>query len=274
MLPESENSCNRRAIIELFDWILPTLFDEPTAKRLETSLEGYGIRVCTGEKVLEIKGDTRVTGVVTDKRTLECDTVVVATGVIAGTQLAETAGIETGRGIRVNEYMQTSVPDIYACGDCVETFDACTGEPVMFQLKHNAIEQGKIVAKNIAGEKIKYPGAHAFARAHFFNTHAASFGRTMRGINADSPDTCIIEREDGENYLRIILLDGKIAGGQAIGKYAEMTGLLMGAMRRKDDINLLRAKWDSIAGSKSPCLLPQLRLGHIFGFTGTKDQAA
>jgi hypothetical protein len=45
-------------------------------------------------------------------------------------------------------------------------------------------------------------------------------------------------------------------------------------MRRKDDINLLRAKWDSIAGSKSPCLLPQLRLGHIFGFTGAKDQAA
>ncbi len=261
-------------IIELFDWILPTLFDEPTAKRLENSLKSYGISVCTKEKVLEIKGETHVTGVVTDRRELECDTVVVATGVVAGTQLAETAGIETGRGIRVNEYMETSVSDIYACGDCVETFDACTGEPVMFQLKHNAIEQGKIVAKNIAGKKIKYSGAHAFARAHFFNTHAASFGSTMRGINTDSSDTRIIEREDGENYLRVILKNGKIAGGQAIGKYAEITGLLIGAMRRKDDIDLLRAKWDSIVRSKSPCLLPQLRLGHIFGFTGPKNQAA
>ncbi len=154
-------------VIELMDWILPSLFDEPTAKRLETELTGYGIQVFTHEKVMEIKGDGNVTGVVTDRRTLDCDTVVVATGVVPGTALARTAGIETGRGIQVNRQMQTSDPDIYACGDCVETIDACTGEIAMFQLKHNAIEQAQVAARHILGEPVRYLGAYAFARAHF-----------------------------------------------------------------------------------------------------------
>jgi len=63
--------------------------------------------------------------------------------------------------------METSVPDIYACGDCVETVDACTDEVAMFQLKHNAIEQGQIVARNILGENVKYLGAYTFARRIF-----------------------------------------------------------------------------------------------------------
>ncbi len=253
-------------VIELVDWILPTLFDKPTAKKLEAAMEGYGIHVCTGEKVLKIRGGSQVNGVVTDQREIECDTVVVATGVVPGTKLAATAGIETNRGILVNERMQTSVPDIYACGDCVETIDANTGESVMFQLKHNALEQGKIVAKNIAGKRSIYQGAHAFARAHFFKTHAATFGKTLHGSQSLSGEPEIIEKEKGNDYLRVILLDGKIIGGQAIGKYADAVGLLIGAMRRREDINQLRSRWQNIVETDQAYLLPQLRLGHVFGF--------
>lgn len=253
-------------IIELLDWILPALFDEPTAKRLESALEGYGIHICTGEKVLKIKGDNQVTGVVTDKKEIKCDTVVVATGVVPGTALAKTAGIETGRGIQVNQKMETSVSDIYACGDCVETIDACTGEAAMFQLKHNAIEQGLIVAKTISGENVDYQGAHAFARAHFFNTHAATFGKTMRGTDCVLGEKEVIEKEDGKHYLRVILLDGKVIGGQAIGRYADTIGVLIGAMWRKDDIRQLQQKWKSICQTCAADKLPLIRLGHVFGF--------
>lgn len=252
-------------VIELLDWILPTLFDEPTAKRLETAMGKYGINVYTGEKVLKVKGKGIVEGVVTDRREIECDTVVVATGVVPGTRLAQTAGIKTGRGILVNEFMQTSVPDIYACGDCVETIDASTGESAIFQLKHNALEQGKIVAKNIAGKRTIYNGAHAFARAHFFKTHAATFGKTLKGSKSLPGKSEVIEKEKNDAYLRIILQDGKIIGGQAVGKYADTIGLLISAMRRKDDINQLRSNWENIVRSDRAYLLPQLRLGHIFG---------
>ena len=134
---------------------------------------------------------TQVAGVVTNKRKIACNTVVIATGAVPGKTLAETAGIEVNRGIRVNERMETSVEDIYACGDCVETVDACTGEDA------------------------SYVGAYAFARIHFLQTHAVTFGKTMRGTECLLGDMEVIEREDGKNYLRIILLDGRGVGGQA-----------------------------------------------------------
>jgi NADH oxidase (H2O2-forming) len=250
-------------IIELLGWILPALFDEPTARRLESAMEGYGIRVFTGEKVLKIQGTRKVTGVVTDKREIPCDTVVVATGVVPGVALAKTAGIETGRGIQVNRQMETSVPDIYACGDCVETVDACTGEVAMFQLKHNAIEQGQIVARNVLGENVKYLGAYTFARAHFFGTHAATFGKTLRGTDCLLGDKEVIEKQSGTDYLRIILLDGKVIGGQAIGSYADEIGLFIGAMWRKDDMNRVRGKWNQMTPLGVVHSWPLVRLGRL-----------
>ncbi|MCK9363136.1 MAG: FAD-dependent oxidoreductase [Syntrophales bacterium] len=252
-------------IIELLGWILPVLFDEPTARILEAAMEGYGIHLHTGEKVLQIKGEAKVSSVVTDKREIECDTVVVATGVVPGTALAKTAQIETGRGIKVNRKMETSVSDIYACGDCVETFDACTEETVMFQLKHNAIEQAQIVARNILGDDVKYLGAYAFARVHFFNTHASTFGKTMRATACMLGKSELIEKQSGDDYLRIVLLDGKVLGGQAIGKYAEAIGAFIGAMWRKDDLDQLRAKWRQIPQAGAASAWPLIRLGQFIG---------
>jgi NADH oxidase (H2O2-forming) len=250
-------------VIELLDWILPALFDAPTAKRLEAALEGYGIRVHTGEKVVRIDGGRRVSGVVTDKRKIPCDTVVVATGVVAGVGLARSAGIATGRGIQVDRRMETSVPDIYACGDCVETVDACTGDVAMFQLKHNAIEQAQVAARNIAGEAVTYLGAYTFARAHFFDTHAAAFGKTLRGTDCLLGDKELIEKESGDDYLRVILLDGRVVGGQAIGGYADDIGLLIGAMWRRDNINRLRGKLGQLSLSAAACSWPQLRVHQL-----------
>jgi NADH oxidase (H2O2-forming) len=252
-------------VVELMDWILPSLFDEPTARRLETALKGYGIQVFTKEKVLEIKGTGQVTAVVTDRRTIACDTVVVATGVVPGTALARTAGIDTGRGIPVNRQMQTSVPDIYACGDCVETIDACTGETAMFQLKHNAIEQARVAARHITGEPARYLGAYAFARAHFFSTHAATFGKTQRATDCILGDKRVIEREEGENYLRVMLLNNQIVGGQAIGTFANGLGLLIGAMWRKDDFMEIAAKVRTTPRGGAVHTWPMLRLGNLLG---------
>ncbi|MGM0539343.1 MAG: NAD(P)/FAD-dependent oxidoreductase [Thermodesulfobacteriota bacterium] len=250
-------------IIELLGWILPALFDETTAKKLEGALKGYGIHVLTGEKVLQITGDSEVTGVITDQREIDCDTVVIATGVVPGVALAKTAEISTGRGIQVDRYMRTSVPDIFACGDCVETVDACTGETAMFQLKHNAIEQGRIVARNILGDEIKYLGAYAFARAHFFDTHAVTFGKTMRETECLVGEKELIEKTEGNNYLRLVLVDGKVLGGQAIGSFADSIGFFISAMWRKEDMNHLRAKLHQMPFLRAARSWPQVRMGAL-----------
>ena len=252
-------------IIEVLDWILPTLFDEAAGKRLVAAMEGHGIRVCTGEKVLRIEGDNGVTGVVTDKRQIPCDTVVVATGVVPGVALAKTAGIETGRGIKVNLKMETSVQDIYACGDCVETVDASTGETVMFQLKHNALEQGRVAARNIGGIETIYNGAYAFARAHFFSTHAVTFGKTLRGLEPVKDQVEVMAQEDGDDFINVMLVDGKVAGGQAIGRYADEVGLIVQAMWRREDIHRLKQDWPQISLTFDMEKIPRLRLGRALG---------
>jgi NADH oxidase (H2O2-forming) len=252
-------------VIELLDWILPALFDPESSQRLKESLQRYGIRVLTSEKVLRIEGAQRVSAVVTDKRRIPCDTVVIATGVVPGKALAQTAGIEVQRGIRVNEHLQTSAPGIFACGDCVETVDACTGEDAMFQLKHNALEQAQVVARNILGATTAYPGAWAFARAHFFDTHAVTFGKTTRSTQCELGQLEIIERDEGPDYLRVIVKEGLVVGGQAIGKFADFIGLFMGAMWRKDAIPGIRQNWPRIARSGSITPWTIRKLGELIG---------
>ncbi len=252
-------------IIELLDWILPALFDPETSRRLEQRLGAQGFTVLTSEKVLRIEGDQAVSAVVTDRRRIACDTVVIATGVVPGKALAQTAGIEVGRGIRVNRHMQTSVPDIYACGDCVETVDACTGEDAMFQLKHNAIEQARVVARHALGQPADYLGAWAFARAHFFDTHAATFGKTTRATQCELGQLEIIEREAGEDYLRVVVKEGLVVGGQAIGRFADFIGLWMGAMWRRDNLDDLRRNWDRIARRDSVFPWTHRKIGEMMG---------
>ena len=203
------------------------------------------------------------------KRQIPCDTVVIATGVVPGRPLAETAGVACDRGVLVNDQMLTNVDDIYACGDCVQTYDACTGEGCMYQLKHNAIEQARIVARNILGEKAQYRGAYPFARAHYFDTHAVTFGKTMKGAEriCTLDQVEVLERSTINGYLRLLLKEGKIIGGQAIGKMADYAGLLMGCMWRGEDLHEFIENWPKIAELDSPYPWQARKLGQLLGLS-------
>ncbi|MFH2141866.1 MAG: FAD-dependent oxidoreductase [Bacteroidota bacterium] len=253
------------SIIELLSWIIPAMFDKPAAEILKKALNNYGINVFTGEKVISIDGTNTVKSVTTDKRTISCDTVVVATGVVTDKSLAESAGISVGRAIIVNNKMETNINDIFACGDCAEAFDAFSGEKCNYQLKHNAIEQAEIIAQNISGKDLNYVGAYPFARAHFFKTHSSSFGKTVSSFK-NMDDVEVIDREENNEYLRVILKSGKIVGAQAIGKYADNMGLFLSAMWQKNDIHEIKNNWQKILQIDSPYPWTYRKLGNLLGF--------
>ena len=101
--------------VEMQDQVLPLLLDRDMAQVLEKYLTEEGLTVYTGTKVEKIVGqDGKVQGVQTDKGFLEGQLVLIATGVRPSIKLAQEAGLVTERGIVVNEYLQTSDPDIYA----------------------------------------------------------------------------------------------------------------------------------------------------------------
>jgi nitrite reductase (NADH) large subunit len=108
-------------VIEHFTRLMMRQLDETAATALLAHVRALGVEVVLGDSVRGIIGEARVTGVqLRSDRALECDTVLVATGIQPNVELARAAGIHVGRGIRVDDRMLTSDPRIYAIGECAE----------------------------------------------------------------------------------------------------------------------------------------------------------
>jgi NADPH-dependent 2,4-dienoyl-CoA reductase/sulfur reductase-like enzyme/rhodanese-related sulfurtransferase len=148
-------------ILEFMPQIMPRLVDWDFARMLETHLRESGVAVFTGEGASAIEGkDGKVCRVVTPKRTLEADLVVMAVGVRARSELAQEAGLLVSAmgNIMVNERLQTSDPNIYAAGDCIEVKNSITGKGSIAPMGSLANKEGRIVGDNIAGIPTKYKG--------------------------------------------------------------------------------------------------------------------
>ncbi len=224
-------------LIELLDRIMPRVFDETPSSLLRDMLKEQGIEVLTGERVVEVTGNGRVEGIVTDKRQIECDMVVLGAGMKPNIELAEQSGLKIGKlgGISVNGQMMTNLSDVYACGDCVEAEDLITGEPALSLLWHNARQQGEVAGYNCSGVARSYPGSQNITSLDIFGIHVASFGRIQSESSQDE-DIEVIEKFGGKNYRRLIVARGRLIGAQFIGDFRDM-GALLYLLVRKDNLN-------------------------------------
>ena len=139
-------------VAEMVSQIVPRLLDPSMARLVQNYLEKEGIRVILGRSIEKIIGSESTEGILLGDEIIEADLVIMATAVRPETHLAEYLGCELGKwAIKVNEKMETSIPGIYAVGDCVEVTDAITGHPTQSPLGSTAVRQAKIAAKNIVG---------------------------------------------------------------------------------------------------------------------------
>jgi NADPH-dependent 2,4-dienoyl-CoA reductase/sulfur reductase-like enzyme/rhodanese-related sulfurtransferase len=139
-------------IVEFRDTILPQ-FDPEMIEPMQKVLVDHGIKLALSAETSEVLPDTLV---LKDGRVIPADLVVAAIGVVADHKLAVDAGLEIGSagGIKVDDRMRTSDPNIYAVGDAAEKTSALTGEPQMIWLANLANRHGRLVADVIAGEKV------------------------------------------------------------------------------------------------------------------------
>jgi NADPH-dependent 2,4-dienoyl-CoA reductase/sulfur reductase-like enzyme/rhodanese-related sulfurtransferase len=149
-------------VLEYMNQLLPRIVDPAFAAMLEKHLRDNKVAVYTGESAtsLESNADGRVCRVLTTKRTVDADLVIMAVGVRPRSDLAQTAGllVSPQGGIVVNNRMQTSDPDIYAAGDCVEILNLVSGMKNNAPMGSLANRQGRIAADNIAGIPSQFPG--------------------------------------------------------------------------------------------------------------------
>ncbi len=143
-------------IIEIADKITPNL-DLDMAKLLENKITSKGIKVKKSTKITEIKDNT-VT--LSNGEKIDADIVILATGVKPNVTLAKESGIQIGvtGAIKVDNKMQTNIPDIYACGDCVETFSAITNKATYRPLGSTANKTGRIAGDCATGGNLTYKG--------------------------------------------------------------------------------------------------------------------
>ncbi len=220
----------RVTIVEMQPQTLGIL-DAEMARLVELHLESNGVKVLTNTKVCAFEGDGKVHRVVTDRGTLATDLVIMGIGVRPNTALASAAGLEIGEtgGIKVNEHMRTSDPDIYAAGDCVECTDILTGRPAYVPLGSTANKQGRVAAVNLCGGEDTFPGILGSTICKVFDYCVARTGLTERAARdlGYTVTTALAPAPDRANYLstaRLLLLKlvvdrdtRRLLGVQAVG---------------------------------------------------------
>lgn len=226
-------------IIELIDRIMPKIFDHKASKILSTRIIETGVEVLTSEKVEEIGGEDRVQSVKTDQRIIDCDAVVWAVGVRQNTEIAKEAGLKTGKfgGISVDSKMRTSDPDIFACGDCIETFDMLTGEPTLSLLWPSARGQARVAALTALGIEADYEGAFSVVMEDIFGLPSTSLGKTAEGIPKN--EIKIIEKNEKDVFYQIVFENDVFTGYQNIGS-PEGAGSMMFMIKNRKTLSELR----------------------------------
>jgi NADPH-dependent 2,4-dienoyl-CoA reductase/sulfur reductase-like enzyme/rhodanese-related sulfurtransferase len=218
-------------IVEMLEGVLPTLLDREMGMILSNYLKGEKIAVNTSERVIRFVGDTAVRKVITDKNELAADLVLVAIGVKPNVELAKKAGLllgETG-AIQVNEFLQTSDPDIYAGGDCVENTHRITGKKVFAPMGSTANKHGRIIADHIAAKGVSFPGilGTGIAKILGFNVARTGLSEMEARVQGYDVETVICPGPDrphfypGSAAIIIKLIaekkEGRLLGAQIIG---------------------------------------------------------
>jgi len=170
----------RTTVVELLPQILPTMLDADMAKIMQEMLEQKGIKIMISKGVEEFLGTDGVTGIIAGGEQINSDLIVAAFGVRADTQVAKDAGIAMGetRSIKSNMRMETSVKDVYAAGDCVESVSMITQRPTICQLGTAAVRQAKVAGINAAGGYAVFSGVLGSAVTKFFDTEVGVTGLT------------------------------------------------------------------------------------------------
>ncbi len=177
-------------VVELQDQVLPPFDKEMTAPIAKT-LGAHGVPVLLGDSAESFAAAaSRLTVRLKSGQTLPADVVILGVGVRPENKLAVDAGLEVGPrgGIRVNEYLETSDPDIYAVGDAIEVKDFVTGDATQVPLAGPANRQGRLAADNVFGRRARYRGTQGTAIVRVFDKTAAMTGSSEKALKRAGRD--------------------------------------------------------------------------------------
>lgn len=197
-------------VLEAAPRLMARQIDSATSDAVAAAAQECGINVITNAAVSRINGRTKVHSVQLDNGSVyAADIVIISCGSKAVTAVAENVGIECRRAIVVNNRMETSIPNIYACGDCAE-FDGMN-----YQLWAEASEQGRIAGANAADDPVAYTPVPYGTSMEAFGTRLFAIGDV--GLGGKEYKTTEHYNELENTRSKYWFVDGKLCGGILFG---------------------------------------------------------
>jgi NAD(P)H-nitrite reductase large subunit len=234
----------------------PNVLDETESCLIEDRLRHEGIQIHHKSEIAKILGKNgRVIGAhLADGQQLRTELLAYAIGIAPRIRLAQEAGIACERGILVDEFMQTSQPDIYAAGDVAQVYDPVSGKHVINSLWTPAREQGQAAGRNMSGGQQPYLKPPAFNVTRLAGLTTTIIGEVGGGSDPDllsiargdsetwrnMPDAILAQDVSDVNRLRLMVGEKYILGAVVMGDQ-RLSPVLQAIVREKRDISAMRA---------------------------------
>ena len=211
-------------VAELLPRMMPQVLDEKGSEILQNKLEEHDVSIYLNSetKKIERKSDSSIDVYLDDATPFNVDLVIVGTGVKPNTEFLKNTNLNIGKGIIVNNRMETNIRGIYAAGDVAQGPSVYGGAEVITPLWSTATEQGTVAGANIAGQNRLYQGCLNMNVVQFFGVTLASMGKFQ------VEDDCNINthiRSDKESYVKLLEKDNVPLGGIVMGD-ADLVPLL------------------------------------------------
>ncbi|MDH3228361.1 MAG: NAD(P)/FAD-dependent oxidoreductase [Alphaproteobacteria bacterium] len=218
------------SVVETEDRMLPRMMDDAGAAMIKRWCESKGVRVLTATAVEAVTlADGGLQLSLSGGGTLDADLVVCATGVTPNMAFLEGSGIETDRGIVVDDRLQTSRDGIFAAGDVAQGPDFSTGETAIHAIQPTASEHGRIAAMNMAGIDTPYRGSLALNVLNTLGLISSSYG-LWQGV--EGGDRAVARDDEAFKYLRLEFDGDVLVGALALG-LTQHVGVLRGLIQTK-----------------------------------------
>ena len=230
------------SVADMAGRILPSILDDAGAAVVRRELEGKGAKFYLSDSVAKFEGNTAH---LKSGKEIPFDILVVAVGVRPNTELVKDAGGEVSRGVVTDEKQQTSLKNVYAAGDCAESFDITSGARKVLALLPNAYRQGYTAGVNMAGGEASFADAMPLNAIGFFGSHV---------LTAGSYEGESFVQAEGDVYRKFFCKDGVLKGFILVNS-PERAGIYTSLIRNKTPLSEVDFK--SLEGAPNLAAFPR-----------------
>jgi NAD(P)H-nitrite reductase large subunit len=201
-------------VVDMATRIMPSVLDDAASDVVKAHIEKQGVIFKLGTVVERYEGGRAY---LKNGEAQDLDLLITAVGVRPNTSLAAEAGAFVDIGIRTDEHQMTSIPDVYAAGDCTQSFDITSGKEKIMAILPNAYMQGLIAGYNMAGWQTPYNNALPMNAIGFFGLHIISAGDSLTTGSNVYVNKTYDDQDNVTDYKKMVFGEGLLSGYILVG---------------------------------------------------------